>query len=90
MKGLLLGAALLVSMSAFAETVTVGVNGMVCSMCAQGITKKLKALKVEQLVVDLDNKVVSFSTPDSLKVSDDKIKAVIKDAGYAVTDITRK
>jgi len=90
MKGLLLSAALLVSMSAFAETVTVGVNGMVCSMCAQGITKKLKALQVEQLVVDLDNKVVSFSTPDSLKVTDDKIKELIKDAGYAVTDITRK
>ncbi len=90
MKNLILSALLFFAAAAYAETVTVGVNGMVCSMCAQGISKKFKALKVEELKVDLDNKVVSFSTPEPQQVKDDQIKSLIKEAGYVVTDITRK
>ena len=90
MKTLLISSFLLVSSFAYAEAITVGVNGMVCSMCAQGISKKFSALKVEELKVDLDNKVVSFSTAEANKVSDEKIKELIKEAGYVVTDIKRK
>lgn len=88
MKKLILLVSLLLSFSAFAETVSFGVKGMVCSMCAQGIKKKFSAIDIKDVNVDLDKKLVTF-TSDKV-VSDDKIKEIIKDAGYVVTDITRK
>ncbi len=88
MKTIVLMLSLWLSFSAFAETVSFGVKGMVCSMCAQGIKKKFSALEITNVNVDLDKKLVTY-TSDKI-VSDDKIKEIIKDAGYVVTDITRK
>lgn len=88
MKKTILLLSLMLSFSAFAETVSFGVKGMVCSMCAQGIKKKFSALDITDVNVDLDKKRVTYTSEKN--VSDEKIKELIKDAGYVVTDITRK
>lgn len=83
---------LLGSFSAMAETIHFGVKGMVCSMCAQGIKKKFKALGVdpEKVRVDLDKKMVSVDNDKNIKLSDQVITDAIKDAGYEVVDLKRQ
>jgi len=81
---------LIVSGSALADDVKVSVNGMVCGFCAQGITKKLnKTEAVEKVNVDLEKKVVSFSTLAGKQLDDAAITKLITDAGYAVVKIER-
>lgn len=80
----------LMSGIAFADDVKVSVNGMVCGFCAQGITKKLnKTEAVEKVNVDLEKKVVSFSTLAGKQLDDAAITKLITDAGYAVVKIER-
>jgi periplasmic mercuric ion binding protein len=90
MKTLFL-ALMIFSSTAFAGEIHVKVQGMVCSMCAQGITKKFKDLKeVKTVDVNLDNKFVKIMTNDGLDVSDEKVTEIIKEAGYNVAAIERK
>jgi mercuric ion binding protein len=80
----------LMAASAFAETARVQVNGMVCAFCAQGIKKKFSENpNVESCEVDLDKKIVEVKIKKDKKVSDDEIKKVIKDAGYAAIKLER-
>lgn len=91
MKGFLTGVLLMSSVSSFAGEIMVKVNGMVCSMCAQGIQKKFKSIpEVKSLEVDLDKKFVKIITQDNATVSDEVITNVIKEAGYHVERIERK
>lgn len=72
------------------ESVKVGVNGMVCAFCAQGIQKKFEENPaVEKCHVDLDKKEVEIQLKKDKTLSDDEIKRTIKDAGYAVTKLKR-
>ncbi|MBL7664270.1 MAG: heavy-metal-associated domain-containing protein [Bacteriovoracaceae bacterium] len=82
----------LIMSSAFAgNVINVGVKGMVCSFCAQGIEKKFSKLpEVEEVKVDLNTKVVTLKTKDDLNLPDSKIKELIIEAGYNVTTIERK
>lgn len=82
---------LLVSTSfAFAETIKVEVNGMVCSMCAQGIEKKFKKMDaVKSIKVDLDNKLVEIETGENQSLTDEVITKNIQDSGYNVGSIKR-
>lgn len=90
MKKLLI-ACLLISGSAMAKDITIKVNGMVCSLCAQGIEKKFKDVsEVKTIKVDLDSKVVYLSTKDDLDINDEKITKIITGAGYNVASIERK
>jgi len=73
-----------------AEQVKVDVNGMVCSLCAQGIKKKFTALGVEKVEVDLDKKVVLLENKDKIALSNEKITELIKESGYATAAIERK
>ena len=69
-----------------AEVETVGVKGMVCSFCAQGITKKFKAQpEVADVDVSLENKFVKITYKEGQKLSQEKIAALLKDAGYEVS-----
>jgi len=71
--------------------IKVQVNGMVCSFCAQGLTKKFKAHDaVEGIQVDLDHKVVALSLKDGKNISDDEVKSLIQDAGFNVEKVTRQ
>ena len=82
---------LFLSLPLAAKEISVKVSGMVCSMCAQGIHKKFSKLsEVKDIKVDLDTKLVVIETKDDLNVSDEKIKELITDSGYAVTSIDRK
>lgn len=65
-------------------TVTFGVQGMSCGHCKMAVEKALNNLDgVEKAEVNLDaaNVVVVF---DSAKVSEDQLKATVKEAGYTV------
>ncbi len=90
MKKLLL-LTLFVPFLSYADHIEVKVQGMVCSMCAQGIQKKFNAEKVVSKVeVNLDEKVVHLQTKGSADLSDEQIKKVITEAGYSVKEISRK
>lgn len=77
------------SSSAFAtQTIKANVNGMVCAFCAQGIEKKMRALsQTQDVYVNLKQRVVAVELKDGQTLSNDKVKAIIKDAGYDVTTI---
>lgn len=76
---------------AFAETIKVEVNGMVCSMCAQGIEKKFKKMdEVKSIQVDLDTKVVHIELMDNQTLTDDIVTKNIVDSGYNVAKIIRE
>lgn len=82
---------LLMSATAFGKDITIKVNGMVCSLCAQGIEKKFKDVsEVINIKVDLGNKVVHLSTKDDQDVDDSRITKIITGAGYNVASIERK
>ena len=79
----------LLSNAAFAtQTIKANVNGMVCAFCAQGIEKKMRALsQTKDVYVNLKQRVVAVELKDGQTLSNDKVKDLIKDAGYEVTSI---
>ena len=82
----------LLSQAAFSagKEVKIGVAGMVCSFCAQGITKKFKAEpSVEMVDVKLGEKMVKLILKDNQLISDEHIREILKDAGYNVEKIER-
>lgn len=65
------------------STVVVGVKGMVCAFCAQGIEKKFKAQKeVEKVEVSLEKKTVTLTFKPGQSLSRKKIAEIIADSGY--------
>lgn len=93
MKKLLMltSAIILMSGTAYAETIKASVNGLVCSFCATGIEKTLKKnSEVESVHVDLDSKLVTIKTKSEKSLDDATVTKLITDAGYSVTGITRK
>jgi mercuric ion binding protein len=88
----LLLATLLSSAPALAshKHVTATVKGMVCGFCAQGIEKKFKAdPAVETVKVSLETRLVQLNLKDGKDISDEAVKAVLKDAGYNTEKIER-
>lgn len=84
MKSIIFTALLLTNLMAFAgEELKVGVKGMVCAFCAQGIEKHFKEQKeVDQVDVSLENKIVKLKFKDGQRLSNEKITEILKDAGY--------
>lgn len=84
MKKIILIISIFMSLTTFAgEEIKVGVKGMVCAFCAQGIEKQFKAQKeVESIEVSLQNKFVKIKFKDGQKLSNEKISEILKDAGY--------
>jgi periplasmic mercuric ion binding protein len=63
--------------------ITVGVKGMVCAFCAQGIEKSFMAQKeVAKVAVSLENKTVKITFKEGQTLSREKITELLKDAGY--------
>ena len=76
------------SAQAAVQTIKAEVNGMVCAFCAQGIEAKLRSLsQTKDVFVDLKNKIVAVELKDGQALSHDKVKELIKDAGYDVAKI---
>lgn len=91
MKYVVFIGAMIVGSNAFAKDINVKVQGMVCSMCAQGIKKKFSQIKeVKEIDVNLDSKLVAIKTNDEQDIKDEKIKEIITEAGYNVASIERK
>ncbi len=72
------------------KQVKVSVSGMVCSFCAQGITKKFKSeASVEAIDVKLSDKQVVLTLKENQDLSDERIKELLTDAGYNIDKIER-
>ncbi len=71
------------SVQAPSNELRVGVKGMVCAFCAQGIEKNFKAQsEVASVEVSLENKYVNLKFKEGKKLSNEKITEILKDAGY--------
>ena len=78
------------STSAWAETITTHVNGMVCAFCATGIEKTFrKQPEVATVKVDLPKKQVVITTKPGQTLSDAKIREVVTYSGYTMGNIHR-
>lgn len=78
------------SASAWAETITTHVDGMVCAFCATGIEKTFKKQpEVASVKVDLEKKQVVITTKSGQTLSDEKIKEVVEYSGYKMEKINR-
>ena len=61
----------------------VGVKGMVCAFCAQGIEKKFKSQpEVASVEVSLENKYVKLKFKEGKSLGKDKITEIINESGY--------
>lgn len=92
MRQILLTLVILVGLSgsAWAETITTTVHGMVCAFCATGIEKTFrKQPEVATVKVDLPKKRVVITTKAGKTLSDAKIKEVVTYSGYKMGEIVR-
>jgi copper chaperone CopZ len=72
------------------KTIQIGLDGLVCAFCAQGVEKKMKAqAATDKVFVSLDKKVAVVSLKDGKDITDAVIKSEITEAGYAVKSIAR-
>ena len=84
--------ATLFAANAFAapKTIQIGLDGLVCAFCAQGVEKKMKAQPAtDKVFVSLDKKVAVVSLKEGKDIADATIKSEITDAGYVVKSIAR-
>lgn len=93
MKKLLLTTAtiLMFSSTAFAaESVSIGVNGMVCDFCARAIEKVFTRNEaIETVNVNLDDKMITAVFKDGQSLDDEALTKMVVDSGYALVDISR-
>jgi cation transport ATPase len=68
-----------------AQSLKLQVNGMVCSFCAQGIEKRLKALpEAGPVFIDLRNKVVAVELRPGQTLNAERVAGEVREAGYEV------
>lgn len=83
-------AVMLLTTSAHAAIIHVGVKGLVCAFCATGLEKTFKKeAAIESVNVDLENKLVTLETKADQDIDDATITERITDAGFTITDIHR-
>ncbi|PZP86725.1 MAG: hypothetical protein DI582_02175 [Azospirillum brasilense] len=76
--------------NAWAEDITVKVDGMVCAFCAAGIEQLFTDEPgVKAVKVDLDNAQVKVTTDEAAALSDARVGEIIKKAGFEAGAITR-
>ena len=72
------------------SNISVLIKGMVCSFCVQGIERSFQEEpSTEALSVSLETRTVTIKLKPSQTLSDDKIREIIKDAGYDLEKIIR-
>lgn len=83
-------AAVLVSGPAWAETITIKIDGMVCAFCAKGIEQLFgDEQAVEKVQVDIDKGLAHVTTKPDATLSNERIKALVIESGYEAGEITR-
>lgn len=86
----ILVSALLVASPAYAKTLKVSVNGLVCDFCAQGVTKLFTAREeVSKVDVNLTTKLVTIDLKEEKDIPDEVVTKMITDSGFNVTKIER-
>lgn len=81
---------LLGTSATYAATIEIGVKGLVCAFCAQGIEKKLRKLPATaDVVVSLEQRLVAVALRDGQDIPDAELRKALTDAGYTVTTIQR-
>ncbi len=81
---------LTLSSSIWAGNISVNVKGMSCQMCVKKIKHEFVKLgKTESVEVDVEKGLATLSEKKDVKLTDDEIKQLIKNAGYEVTEIKR-
>lgn len=76
--------------SASQKSIQIGLDGLVCAFCAQGVEKKMKAqAATDKVFVSLDHKIAVVALKDGKDIADDTIKSEITNAGYVVKSINR-
>ena len=96
MKKLLLLLFLLLPIKSHAIIIDIQVEGLVCDFCAQSIEKVfMKQPGVAVVYVNLDRQNVQVKMADVFQdnepgISDNRIINLLQDAGYTVSEITRK
>jgi len=90
-KFLVLLAAAMLCKAAFAATIEMDVNGLVCAFCAQGIEKTLRKFPATaDVVVSLEKKLVAVATRDGQDIADEELKRALTNSGYSVKAIRRE
>ena len=75
---------------AFATTVEMTVNGLVCGFCAQGIEKTLRRNPAtEDVYVSLEDRLVAVALHEGKDIPDAELTKEMTDAGYTVKEIQR-
>jgi cation transport ATPase len=73
-----------------AQTVTVGVHGLVCDFCARSIEAMFRRRKdVASVHVDLARGEVRLALRPGATLSDAELTRLMRDSGYAVSGIAR-
>jgi copper chaperone CopZ len=87
---LLIGLGFFGASEAYATTIEMGVKGLVCAFCAQGIEKKLRKLPATaDVVVSLEQRLVAVALKEGRDITDAELRKALTDAGYTVTTIQR-
>lgn len=72
------------------ERIEMVVHGMSCPFCAYGVEKKLRRLEgVDSLSVDFKSGRVMLYVRDGSKITDARLRQLVKDAGFEVMEIKR-
>jgi mercuric ion binding protein len=91
MKRFFLVLTLLLSAPAFAETIDVKVDGMVCAFCAAGIEQLFTdEPAVKKVHVDLDQSTLEINTKENAALTDARITELVEKAGFTASSITRQ
>lgn len=76
--------------NAYAATIEMTVNGLVCGFCAQGIEKTLrKNPATADVLVSLENRLVAIATKEGTDIADAELTKALTNAGYDVKAIAR-
>lgn len=71
-------------------TVKIGVDGMVCAFCAQGLLAHFRRHEaVRDIHVDLDRKLVILAERKGKSITDKEINDAVKRAGFDPGDVRR-
>lgn len=72
------------------ERITVTVNGLSCPFCAYGLEKRFKKVEgLDSLHIEFQTGQVALYVRDGSKVSDARIRQLVKDGGFEATKIER-
>lgn len=81
---------LLIPALSFAETIRISVPEMECDHCSGAVEARLKLEKeIEKVETDAKARVVTVVLKDGEKLSDEKLRELVKDAGFSSDKIER-